>query len=76
MIECACTCEEGCGVAHSHVQERVRLRRVGREDKPFTLSRRDYELNRSDPDYELLDTTPESIRIWVDWKAVAKALSS
>ena len=66
-----CQCEEGFGLSHSHVEAQVLVRTPsGRE---FTMPKSALEMN---PNYEckILGVQPPSIRIWIDWKDVAKAL--
>lgn len=61
-----CTCNDD--PPHTHVPKRVRVRNGERE---FTIP--EYWLN-ADRDYEILYEIPESIRVAVDWKAVAREL--
>lgn len=72
MMEVACQCEEGAGAYHTHIPEKVVCCWEDDESKEFTIAVWDFELN---PSLKELRRIPPSIRIWVDWKAVAKALA-
>lgn len=70
MIEIACTCD---GLpAHSHVPERATVRFAN--GHVATIPAETLELNAG-AGWEYLERHPPSIRIWVDWKAVARRLS-
>lgn len=68
MMEVACTCDEGCGVAHSHLGRRVEVRL--KSGKVITVDQGTYELNAHQ--VEALRWLEDEVRPWVDWKAVAR----
>ncbi len=77
MIVYACMCEEGLGVAHNHVEAQVVCRNKI-TSMEFKMPQSNLDLNGGDfgDHIELLDTEPPSVRIWVNWKDVARGLSS
>lgn len=74
MVEIiACKCAQGEGLNHTHIGKRFVYRRPdGREVRLDEHTQRlNIDLVQT---WHLLREEPATIHIWIDWKAVAKAL--
>lgn len=70
MMEIACQCEEAYGLPHTHVAPQVLIERRG---QLVWLPQDIWELNEfSQEGLLLVSTQPAGVRVWIDWKKVAR----
>lgn len=70
----ACQCEEGFGLPHTHVSAKYIFRRQD-DGLEIKWDRHTIELNTGLlADYDWIGFEDASVRMWVNWKAVTRAL--
>lgn len=69
----ACTCPEGEGLPHSHVGRRFIYRMPNGQE--VRLDESTQKLNIAlVQEWDLLREEPPAIKVWINWKDVAKAV--
>lgn len=75
MVIIACKCPEGFGLAHTHIPKQFVFKRHNSEIE-ITIDQYTADMNAKGlmEDWSQIGAIPEHIKVWIDWKAVARSL--